>query len=91
MGSGRSSISYQLSPSGDRLSALVSIDVACGISPRKGFLRDFYVALAESDDGALLAGLTDNVRWTVVGDKPAVGSDAVVELLARRVERTTTV
>ena len=48
----------------------------CGNAPKKAFLRDFNVAFARADIPTLLAAVTDDFRWEMVGDKVLSGKDA---------------
>ena len=53
----------------------ITVTPDCGNAPKKAFLRDFNVAFARADIPALLAAVTENVRWNMVGDKVISGKE----------------
>lgn len=59
----------------------ITVEESCGNSPRKQFLKEFYVALAEEDVEDILSRMTDDVRWTVVGEVTTEEKQNVADLL----------
>lgn len=57
-------------------------DINLGHSPRTALLRDFNIAYANGDFDAVLALLSDNIKWEMVGHKTFEGKAAVSEMLA---------
>jgi hypothetical protein len=45
----------------------ISIQPDCGNSPRKGFLRDFHINMANGDLDALSDQIPENISWYRVG------------------------
>ncbi|WP_461533923.1 hypothetical protein, partial [Sinomicrobium sp.] len=40
----------------------------CGNAPRKEFLKQFHIALANSDSNFVIETITDNIHWEIVGN-----------------------
>lgn len=59
----------------------ITVEEDCGNSPRKQLLKELYTALAEGDVEDILSRLTDDVRWSVVGNVTVEGRDDVTGLL----------
>lgn len=61
----------------------------CGNAPKKRVLRDFTVALVERDEEAVLAAVSDDVEWDLVGRRIVHGkvdfTDAVAAALGGEV------
>lgn len=51
----------------------ITVEEDCGNAPKKALLRDFNVAFAENDAGFILATVSDDVKWTIVGDREIQG------------------
>ena len=60
----------------------------CGNAPKKAFLRDFNVAFARADIPALLAAVTDDFAWDMVGDKRVTGKAAFAAALDEMKQHT---
>ena len=60
----------------------------CGNAPKKAFLRDFNMAFARADIPALLAAVTDDFRWEMVGDKVISGKEAFANALESMKQHT---
>lgn len=65
----------------ERVTRIICAD-DCGNAPRKALLRDFNVAFAHNDAEAVLEPLSDEIVWTMVGDRTIRGKDAVARALA---------
>lgn len=61
----------------------ITVEESCGNSPRKQFLKEFYVAIAEADIDDVLSRMTDDVRWTIVGETMVEEKQNVERLLER--------
>ncbi len=59
----------------------ITVEERCGNSPRKQFLKEFYVAFAKADIEDIRSRLTDDIRLTVVGDVTVNGKQDVTDLL----------
>ena len=51
----------------------ITVQESCGNAPKKALLRDFNVAFAENDAEFILANVSDDVVWTIVGDREIQG------------------
>jgi hypothetical protein len=54
----------------------ISITPDCGNSPRKGFIKDFHVAIANGDVETLSTMLPDELLWNWVGKETVEGKPA---------------
>ena len=54
----------------------VTVEEDCGNAPRKLLLRDFNVALAAGDLGAVLDRVSDDIAWKLVGNQVVEGKAA---------------
>lgn len=61
----------------------LTVEATLGHSPRKEFIRDFYAAVADADVDDVLSRLTDDVRWTIVGETTVDGAGNVEDLVER--------
>lgn len=64
----------------------IIVEESCGNSPRKQFLKEFYVALGEEDHENILSRMTDDVRWTIVGEMTVESKEHVTELIEEMLE-----
>jgi hypothetical protein len=46
----------------------VTVEADCGNAPRKEFLKQFHIALANSDSTFVIENITDNIHWEIVGN-----------------------
>src|SRR5690625_6839634 len=46
----------------------VTVEADCGNAPRKEFLKQFHIALANSDSNFVIENITDNIHWEIVGN-----------------------
>ena len=53
----------------------------CGNSPRKAQLRDLNIAFAHNNAEAVLEQLSDDIVWTMVGDRVIRGKEEVAQAL----------
>ncbi len=53
----------------------------CGNAPRKALLRDFNIAFAKNNAEAVLEQLSDDIVWTMVGDRVIRGKENVATAL----------
>lgn len=60
---------------------IVNVQADCGNAPKKIFLRDFTIAFAEDNAAFILAGITDDVRWEMVGSSTTNGKAEVERVL----------
>lgn len=51
----------------------ISIPTDCGNSPRKLFLKDFNIAFAKGDLHFLLAHVSEEIQWNIIGDRAIRG------------------
>ena len=54
---------------------MVKVDVKadCGNAPKKLFLRDYHIALANHDLAAILSSFADDIQWERVGKRSING------------------
>lgn len=55
----------------------------CGNAPRKEVLRDLVVALAQKDADHVASLLSEDIAWTLVGERHLAGRTAVVEWVTK--------
>ncbi len=53
----------------------------CGNAPKKLFLKNLYVAIAEGDQNHISKSFNDNVTWNIIGGKTVTGKKAFLEKL----------
>ena len=51
-------------------------NATCGNSPKMEFLKDFNIAFATGNVDFLLENVTDEIVWTIIGDKKIEGRDS---------------
>lgn len=59
----------------------ITVKPDCGNSPEKALLRDFISAFAHSDVDGILAPMSDDIVWHLVGETVIEGKEKVRELL----------
>ena len=59
----------------------ITVGEDCGNAPKKAVLRDLNVAFAENDVEFVLDNVTDDVEWTVVGDREIRGKSDFAEAI----------
>ena len=59
----------------------VIISEDCGNSPKNIFLKDLTASFAKRDSKYLLAHVTDDIRWTIVGSGSIHGKDGFADAL----------
>ena len=47
----------------------VTIQTSCANSPKREFLKDFNVAFGTGDAEFIIANVTDDIHWQILGDK----------------------
>lgn len=57
----------------------INIEADCGNSPKREFLKDFNIAFAEGNLAFIAENITDNIIWTMIGDKQIEGKDAFLD------------
>ena len=58
--------------------AKINIQADCGNSPRKEFLKDLNIAFAKGDADFIIEHASEDIEWTIYGDKYIVGKEAFV-------------
>lgn len=53
----------------------------CGNSPKNQFVETFTIAMAQQDEAFLLASVTDDVTWRIVGQPAITGKAAFSKAL----------
>ncbi len=59
----------------------ITVKPDCGNSPEKALLRDFISAFAHADVDGILAPMSDDIVWHLVGETVIEGKENVRELL----------
>lgn len=59
----------------------ITADVDCNNAPKKKYILDFNIYLAESNARALSEMLTDDFEWLVIGKGTFVGKESLAEVL----------
>ena len=57
----------------------ITLKTDCGHSPKKEFLKDFNVAFGKGNTKFLADHVTDDIVWTMVGDKNIEGKECIIE------------
>jgi hypothetical protein len=55
----------------------------CGNSPKNIFLEKLTIAIAKGDAKFILRSITEDARWTIVGERVIEGQEALAESLER--------
>jgi len=53
----------------------LNIQADCGNSPKKEFIKDLNISFAKNDVDFLLGSVTEDIHWTMVGDRVIQGRD----------------
>lgn len=61
----------------------VICDIDCSHSPRAAMVRDFNIAFAMGDAEAILAQLSETMRWEMMGAKVLEGKQSVIEAMPK--------
>lgn len=61
--------------------AKISTPSDCGNSQKKEFIKDFNIAFADGNMDYILDNISDNIEWTIVGDKKIIGRESVENTL----------
>ena len=56
----------------------------CGNSPKNIFVQEITIALAKGDVKSVLNSVTDDIRWSIVGDRALQGTEQFVEALQEK-------
>ena len=67
----------------------INVQEDCGNAPKMMTLRNFNIAFAHNDRDFLLENVTDDVRWTMVGDKVVEGKEKFAETIAQLAQNAT--
>jgi hypothetical protein len=59
----------------------VIIGEDCGNSPKNIFVQEITIALAKGDVKSVLNSVTEDIRWSIVGDRVLQGTEQFVEAL----------
>lgn len=61
----------------------INVQPDCGNSPKRQFIRDFNIAFAEGNVDDILARVTDDIVWDIVGGNCIEGLAAFTDALNR--------
>ncbi|MEQ8218616.1 MAG: nuclear transport factor 2 family protein [Arenibacter sp.] len=61
----------------------ITIKTDCGHSPKKEFLKDFNAAFGKGNTEFLTANVTDDIVWTMVGNKVVEGKEAFAKAIQK--------
>jgi hypothetical protein len=59
----------------------ITVGEDCGNAPKKELLRDFNIAFVKGDVDPLLHNITDDICWTMVGDRLFEGKEQVTKMM----------
>ena len=62
----------------------VIIGEDCGNSPKNVFVQEITIALAQGDVKSILKSVTEDIRWSIVGDRVLQGTEQFVEALQEK-------
>ena len=62
----------------------VIIGEDCGNSPKNVFIQEITIALAKGDVKSVLNSVTEDIRWSIVGDRVLQGTEQFVEALQEK-------
>lgn len=62
---------------------IINVKADCGNSPRKEFLKQFHIAMAEGDWPFVADNLSDSIRWEWVGSQVLENKEAAEEQLVK--------
>lgn len=58
-----------------------NIDIDCSNSPKKEFIKAFNIAYAKGDADFIIEHVSDEILWTIHGDKKIEGKKAFSEVI----------
>ncbi len=61
--------------------AKVHVQPDCGNAPKKLFIRDFMIAVANNNASFMLGALTDDAVWKIMGERTLVGKPMIESAL----------
>jgi hypothetical protein len=61
----------------------ITVDEDCGNSPKKTLLRDFNIAFAEKNVEFIRENVSEDIEWTVVGDRQIQGEGRLRDVVRR--------
>jgi|SRR5690554_4237536 len=53
----------------------ITCDLNCGNSPKMEFIKEFNIAFAKGNETFLLDSVTDDIIWSIIGEKDINGKD----------------
>lgn len=59
----------------------ITVHADCEDSPKKQLLRDLNIAFAKADVEAIMAVLSDDIHWHIIGEVELRGADQVRDIL----------
>lgn len=62
----------------------------CGNSPKRLFLEQFNIALAEDNTAFISDSIDDNISWSIIGDKIIEGKSEFLDALSQMYATPTT-
>ncbi len=69
----------------------VNVEPDCGNAPKKEFVRDWLIAMANGDAAVMEAAMDEDVQWEIVGESTRSGVGAVVDAAVCVAERAPSV
>lgn len=54
----------------------INVKTDCGHSPKRTFLRDFNIAFGKGDATFIIAHVTDDIVWEMMGERTIEGKDS---------------
>jgi len=63
--------------------AKIEIQPDCGNAPRKAFLKDLHIAIANGDLGYLVSIIPEGITWDIVGQQQINGKEGYLTEITR--------
>lgn len=70
---------------------IINVKTDCGNAPKREFLKNFRIAMAEANKDFLLKSVTDDIIWNVIGSKITEGKDSYSNELNNVISNSTRV
>lgn len=62
----------------------INVVADCGNSPKNIFVKDFNIAFGERNIDYIIDRVSNDIEWTIIGDKFIQGKDNFIDVLKQR-------
>src|SRR5690606_7020855 len=61
--------------------ANITVSVDCGNSPKKEFLKDYSIAIANGDIDFVTNNISDSIYWEIIGDNTITSKEKFIKAI----------